>query len=175
MIRPAVGADAPGLLAIYNPLIRDTRITFETELLLPREMAARIDKTRRTLPFFVAEAADCIVGYAYASPHRARSAYRWSVETSIFVHPDHHGHGWGRRLTEAVLTSCEELGYRRALAGVALPNDASIGLHRALGFTDVGVYEAVGFKAGRWVDVRWMQKAVGNPSTPPRETLRWRG
>lgn len=115
------------------------------------------------------------MGYAYASPHRQRAGYRWAVETSVFVDADHHRCGVGRVLVSALLTELDMLGYVTAWAGIALPNDGSVRLHESLGFEKVGVYEAVGYKAGGWRDVVWYRLALREPPRDPVEPVDWHG
>ena len=110
-----------------------------------------------------------MVGYAYANRFSARPAYRWSVEVSIYLERGRQRAGGGRRLYEALLQRLAERGYRRAMAGMSLPNEASVAFHRALGFTPVGVYERVGWKHGAWRDVAWMQRTIADGDDPPGE------
>ncbi|HRW18754.1 MAG TPA: N-acetyltransferase family protein, partial [Dermatophilaceae bacterium] len=112
---------------------------------------------------------DGIVGFAYAAKHRERAAYRWACDTSVYLAPVAQGHGLGRALYAALIERLAARGYRMLCAGVALPNDASVGLHRAVGFVDVGTYRAIGFKDGRWVDTLWLQRPLGGDGPPTRE------
>jgi L-amino acid N-acyltransferase YncA len=111
-----------------------------------------------------------VVAYAYGGAHRSRAAYQWSVDVSVYVHRDHHRRGHGRTLYNVLLQLLVLQGYRRAHAGVALPNPGSVGLHESLGFVPVGVYPAVGFKDGRWLDVGWFTRpllpAIDAPPAP---------
>jgi L-amino acid N-acyltransferase YncA len=109
-----------------------------------------------------------VIGYAYAARHRARAAYRWAADVAVYVDPNHRRAGMGRRLYEALFERLREQGMRMACAGVTLPNEASVGLHRALGFEPVGTYRRIGWKAGRWHDVSWFQLdlAQGNEAPP---------
>jgi len=110
-----------------------------------------------------------VAGYAYGRPFHQRPAYRWACETSIYLDMSRRRTGAGRALYSALLDRLAERGYRRALGGMTMPNDGSAGLHRALGFTPVGVYREVGWKHGRWHDVAWMQKTIADAEDPPAE------
>jgi L-amino acid N-acyltransferase YncA len=157
-IRPVNGArDAEAIAAIYAPFVTDTAVSFEDEPPTADQMARRIEQLTRTHPWLVAEDGGEILGYAYACPHRERAAYRWATEVTVYVDPRHHRRGAGRTLYEALLAALAEWGYRTALAVIALPNDASVGLHEACGFKPVGVLKRIGFKFDRWWDVGWWQ------------------
>lgn len=164
--------DAEAIAAIYAPFVADTVISFEAAAPTAAEMAARIERLTSTHAWLVAEDAGEILGYAYGCPHRERAAYRWATDVSVYVDPRHHRRGAGRALYEALFERLAERGYRMALAGIALPNDASVGLHEACGFKPVGVYRRIGFKHGAWWDVGWWQLdlvAGDNGGGPPRE------
>jgi phosphinothricin acetyltransferase len=160
IIRPAEEADAPAMLAIYRPYVEHTAISFEQELPSPDEFAARVRKYAATWACLVAEAEGQVLGYAYGSSHRERAAYKWSVETTIYVAPQAQRRGIGRRLYAALIPRLESAGYCNAYAGVALPNPASVGLHRAVGFTPIGTFPRVGYKFGEWRDVAWFHLAL---------------
>jgi len=163
--RPATPADAGALAAIYAPIVRETAISFELDPPDAAQMARRIDKTLATLPWLVAtDAAGTVTGYAYASPHRERPAYRWSVDVSAYVHANHRGQGVGRALYDALLADLRQRGYWQAFAGIALPNTASIALHEAAGFGHIGTYRSVGYKLGAWHDVGWWQRPLRTPA-----------
>ena len=156
-LRLATARDAAEIAAIYAPVVRDTPTSFETEPPSPDEMVRRIAATLPTWPWLVATASGRVVGYAYAGMHRARPAYRWAVEPSVYVAAEARGQGVGRRLYAALLAVLRAQGFASAYAGVTLPNAASLALHRAFGFEDVGVYRRAGYKQGRWHDVWWGQ------------------
>jgi L-amino acid N-acyltransferase YncA len=158
VLRPAVPADAEALLALYRPIVLDTAISFEIDPPSVEEFRLRIEATTARWAWLVAEQDSAPVGYAYASAHRTRAAYRWSVETSICVGSAHRGRGLGTMLYEELLRVVAELGYCNAFAAIALPNDASIALHRRVGFEPVGVFRRVGRKFDRWHDVSWWQR-----------------
>ena len=159
-IRSATAADAASILAIYAPIVRDTIISFETEVPTAAEIAHRIDATLKTYPFLVAEMRGAIAGYAYAGEHRARAAYRWSVDVTVYVAAPARRSGVGRALYARLLPMLAQQQFHAAFAGIALPNPASVGLHEAMGFTPVGIYREVGFKFGRWHDVGWWQRLL---------------
>lgn len=160
MIRPVTPADAQTLADIYNPYVLGTTITFEEVAVTPEEMASRIATVTPTLPWFVVEVQGAVAGYAYATPWKARSAYRRTVESAIYVHPDHAHQGLGRRLYEALLAELKSKGIHAVLGGIALPNEASVALHERLGFEKVGQLKEVGWKLNRWVDVGYWEKRL---------------
>ncbi len=174
-LRAATPADAAPIAAIYAPIVRDTFISFETTPPSAADMGARIAAGVAQLPWLVAEdAAGTVAGYVYASRHRERAAYRWSVDTTAYVRADCRGLGLGRRLYDALFDELRALGYFQAFAGIALPNAASVRLHEAVGFVQLGVYRQVGFKCGQWRDVGWWQKPL-QPPAEPREPLAFGG
>ena len=171
MIRLATEADATAIQRIYAPIVRDTVISFELEPPDVAEIARRIAKTLPEFPWLVDERDGEVAGYAYASRHRERRAYQWSVDVSCYVDPRFHGRGIGKGLYVALLRVLRRQGFQSALAGIALPNPASIALHESVGFTPLGVYRNVGYKLGQWRDTGWWQCSLGEPApepTPPR-------
>jgi L-amino acid N-acyltransferase YncA len=179
MLRPNVSGatvrdvsedDAPACAAIYAPYVYDTAVSFEGEPPTPSQMAERIAAAMSTHAWVVLEDADRVVGYAYGGSHQKRAAYRFSCEVSVYVEQGRRRTGSGRALYEALLGQLTERGYRMAVAGMTLPNEASAGLHRAMGFELVGVYRRIGWKLGAWHDVAWMQRALGVEHDPPPET-----
>ena len=170
-LRLATPTDASALAAIYAPVVRETATSFEAEPPGEAEMASRLAETMPSHPWLVAEEAGRVVGYAYAGPHRKRAAYAWSVEPSVYVAQEARGRGAGRRLYTALLAVLRRQGFAMAYAGITLPNAASLALHRAFGFEDVGVYPAAGFKHGAWHDVWWgalRLNALADAPEPPR-------
>ena len=159
-IRCAKLADAPLVQAIYAPFVASSAISFEEVPPSTEEMARRIAEGLEAYAYLVAERRGKILGFAYAGRHRTRSAYRWSVDVSVYVAVDEQRSGIGRALYQALLSRLEAQGFHAAFAGIALPNPASIALHQALGFEPVGVYREVGFKLGRWHDVGWWQRLL---------------
>ncbi len=160
LIRPATPADAPGLLAIYAPFVASTPVSFETQVPSAQEFAARVEKTLARWAWLIAESDGQCIGYAYASSHRERSAYRWSVETSAYVAPGWHRRGVGSGLYLDLFAALVSRGYCNAYAGIALPNEASVALHRAVGFEPIGIFKSVGRKFDRWHDVSWWQRKL---------------
>jgi phosphinothricin acetyltransferase len=160
MIRPAKPSDAPALAGIYNPYVLGTTITFEEAAVTADEMASRVATVTPTLPWFVGELEGAVVGYAYATPWKARSAYGRTVESAIYVNAAHAGKGIGTQLYEALLADLSVRGIHVVLGGIALPNQASVALHERLGFEKVGQLREVGWKLNRWVDVGYWEKRL---------------
>jgi phosphinothricin acetyltransferase len=172
VIRAATPADAAALVEVYSPYVVDTVATFEEVPPDEAEMRARIAAGHVWL---VAEAGGSVVGFAYGGPHRSRPAYRWSVEVSVYLAPHAGGRGLGRELYGALLPVLTRLGYVSAFAGITLPNAASVGLHEAMGFVPVGVYQRAGYKHGAWHDVGWWQYALQVAPLRPAEPMPWDG
>jgi phosphinothricin acetyltransferase len=167
-IRIAAPSDAAAITAIYAPIVRDTAVSFELEPPSTEEMRRRIVSTLKSLPWLVSvDAGGSVNGYVYASKHRERAAYQWSVDVTAYVREDSRGQGLGRRLYAELFRELVRLGYFQAFAGIALPNDASIALHESMGFEPLGVYRKVGFKLGAWRDVGWWQKQLSQPTSEP--------
>ena len=160
LIRAATLDDATAIQAIYAPIVENTAISFEETPPTVAEMAARIATIRETYAYLVAERDDAVVGFAYGSQHRARAAYRLSVDVTIYIREAARGQGVGRALYHALLPALARAGFHAAFAGIALPNPGSVALHEAVGFTQVGVYREVGYKLGRWHDVGWWQRLL---------------
>ena len=170
MIRPATAADAEACAAIYAPYVLDTSISFEEVPPDPERMRARMAECQRNHEWLIAEHESEVIGYAYGHAFAERAAYRWSCETSIYVALDRRGMGVGRLLYGELLPRLAASGYRRAFAGVTLPNEPSLALHRAFGYEDAGCYRRVGWKQGRWHDVAWLQRdLVADEVDPPRD------
>jgi phosphinothricin acetyltransferase len=169
-IRLATPADAVAIRAIYAPIVSSTPISFELEPPTVEEMAARITAVLPTYPWLVLTDGGGVAGYAYAHAYQPRPAYRWSVETSVYMGDGRRGAGLGGSLYRSLLDVLARQGYRQAVAGVALPNPASVGLHRACGFRLTGVQERLGWKLGAWHDVGWFQRELvpgsGAPAAP---------
>jgi phosphinothricin acetyltransferase len=170
MIRLAETSDAAQVAAIYAPFCRDSWISFETEAPEAAEMASRIESVRRQYPWLVDDRGGRVAGYAYASPHRARAAYRWVAEVTVYVHGEFRGRGVGRSLYAELLGRLRAQGYFKAYAGIALPNPPSQSFHEAMGFALIATYRQVGYKLGAWRDTGWwqydIQPAVDNPPDP---------
>lgn len=173
IVRLAHEDDAAAVAAIYAPEVLETPISFELVPPTAAEMRQRLAATLAGHPWLVAVVDGEVRGYAYASTHRERAAYRWSADVSAYLARTARGRGLGRALYTALLELLPLYGFTRAHAGITLPNAASIGLHEAMGFRPVGVYRDVGFKLGRWHDVGWWDLALGpRPESPaePRPT-----
>ena len=160
ILRQATEADASALLAIYRPFVETTAVSFETLTPTVVEFAARIAKAIEGWQWLVAEQNARCVGYAYGSSHRERPAYQWSVEVSAYVHPSFYRQGIGRALYLRLFEELKHKGFCNAFAGVALPNESSIALHRTVGFEPIGTFRAVGRKFGKWHDVAWFQRTL---------------
>ena len=169
LIRPAAESDAPSLLTIYRPSVEATAASFEIVLPTAEEFAARINKALVGWQWLVAERNGQCAGYAYGSSHRERRAYRWSVEVSAYVHPDHQRQGIGRALYLQLLPELARRGFCNAYAGITLPNEGSIALHCSVGFQLIGTFKAVGRKFGKWHDVAWYQRTLRD--SPPDSEL----
>jgi phosphinothricin acetyltransferase len=167
-IRLAAAQDADQIQAIYAPVVRETPISFEWEPPTPDEMRRRIEKTLAFLPWLVLDRGGDVLGYVYASKHRERTAYQWSVDVSVYVHADARHMGVGRALYTSLFAALVVQGFYNAYAGATLPNPGSVALHEAMGFRPVGVYAAVGFKAGKWHDVIWWARELQPKPADPR-------
>lgn len=168
LVRPATPADMDQVQAIYAYYVTRSAASFEEEVPSVAEMQRRRDDVvDRNLPYLVAEDDGEVLGYTYAGPWRPRSAYRYTVEDSIYVAPFVQGRGIGKALLGALIDRCTELGYRRMIAVIGdSANQGSIGLHRSLGFRQEGVLRGVGLKFGRWVDVVIMHRVLGDDDRP---------
>jgi phosphinothricin acetyltransferase len=159
-IRSATTADAESCAAIYAPFVTGSWVSFETIAPDAAEMAARIAAACESYAWLVAAIDERIAGYAYGSQHRTRAAYRSSCDVAVYVDPAFARRGVGHALYGQLLPALKARDLHAAFAGIALPNDGSIGLHRACGFTPVGTYREVGWKLGAWRDVHWMQRVL---------------
>jgi L-amino acid N-acyltransferase YncA len=169
MVRPASARDGEACARIYTPYVLETAITFELEPPSGEEMGARIAAAAQTHAWLVLEEGEEVLGYAYGAPFHRRAAYRWSCEVSVYVDRERRGRGVGRALYEELLARLARRGYLVAAAGITLPNEASVRLHRAFGFEPVGTYRGIGYKLGRWHDVEWSQLALGPAADAPDE------
>ncbi|MEQ1510286.1 MAG: arsinothricin resistance N-acetyltransferase ArsN1 family B [Sphingopyxis sp.] len=159
-IRAATADDAARCSEIYAPYVSDSWVSFELAPPDSTEMARRIVSYGESHGWLVAEEGGVIIGYAYASPHRTREAYGTSVDVAIYVADSHVRSGVGRALYTHLFALLTDRGFHAAFAGIALPNDASIALHEAMGFSPVGIYREVGWKMGNWRDVGWWQRLL---------------
>jgi phosphinothricin acetyltransferase len=157
-IRDAAAGDADAIAAIYNHYVAESIVTFETEPVAPDDIAGRLAETAALdLPWLVAETGDRAVGFAYASKWKGRCAYRYAVESTIYLDTAETGKGLGAPLYAALLQRIRDASMHTAIAGIALPNEASVRLHERLGFRKIGHFEAVGYKFDRWIDVGYWQ------------------
>ena len=167
-IRMAVPGDAPQMLAIYGPVVRETAISFETDPPTQEKFSRRIAETLQSLPWLVCVCDNRIVGYAYATTFRSRSGYRWSVEVSVYVSLEYRRRGVGAALYGSLFQGLWLLGYYNAYAGISLPNPASVNLHESMGFLPVGIFPSVGFKLGEWHDIGfWCLTLQPHDAKPP--------
>ncbi len=173
LIRAAVEGDGPTLAAIYGPVVASTPISFEEAPPTAAEMSARIVRGIGDYPWLVAQSDHEVLGYAYSGAFRARPAYRWTAEVSVYVRDGCRRRGVGKALYRSLFACLRRQGFRTAVAGATLPNAASETLHERMGFTPVGVYHKVGFKLGRWHDVGWFELALQELDEPPAEPLRF--
>ncbi|HLI13344.1 MAG TPA: GNAT family N-acetyltransferase [Alphaproteobacteria bacterium] len=169
IIRDSLAADLPAIQRIYAHHVRHGLASFEEEPPTVEELARRReDALGRGLPYLVAEAGGAVVGYSYATPYRARSAYRYSVENSVYVSEALRGRGIGRHLLAALIARCEAGRWRQMIAVIGDSGNApSIALHKSQGFRLVGTLRSVGFKFGRWVDTVLMQRPLGEGDGMP--------
>lgn len=170
-IRSVRLADAAAVQAIYAPFVLESATSFETVVPDIAEIERRIDAQRERYPWLVFEAAGRVAGYAYASAHRTRQAYQWSVDVSVYVDRPFHRRGIGRALYLALFDLLRRQRFVNAYAGITLPNESSVGLHESLGFGWVGVYRQVGFKFDRWHDVGWLHLRLAEGAGAPLEPL----
>lgn len=167
-IRLASARDAEAIHGIYAPIVRDTVISFEWEAPTVAELSGRIEKVLADgYPWLIAETAGSVSGYAYASSFRTRAAYSWTAEVSVYVHPEHHRRGVGRAVYSGLLRLLELQGFRSAYGVATTPNPGSEGLHRRLGFEQVGRFPRVGYKFGAWHDVICWRIALGSQDDAP--------
>ena len=158
MIRPVKREDAQDITNIYNHYVQNTVITFEEDCIDSNEMVKRITKvTDLNLPWLVIEKNDTLVGYAYATPWKARSAYRFSVEATVYLSPTQQRKGLGTQLYQALFSELKQQSIHAIMGGITLPNPASVALHEKLGMTKVAHFQQVGFKFGQWLDTGYWQ------------------
>lgn len=157
MIRNAKVEDAEAICGIYNHYICNTIYTFEEAPVSTEEMRNRIAKVTSAMPWLVSEEKEKINGYTYATEWKIRSAYRFSAESTVYLHPGSIGRGMGRRLYESLLTELRERSLHSVIGGIALPNENSVALHELLGFRKVAHFSEVGWKFDKWIDVGYWE------------------
>jgi phosphinothricin acetyltransferase len=168
-IRRITPDDAQAVADIYAPFISDSATSFEAVAPDAAEIRKRISEITPSYPWLVFEANGNVLGYAYASQHRSRHAYRWSTDVSVYIHQSVRNQRVGRALYTALFELLRRQGYFNAYAGITLPNPGSVRLHESMGFATVGVYSRVGFKFGRWHDVLWLQLRLSDKPEPAAE------
>jgi len=167
--------DASRISDIYRPYVEAGVVSFEEVAPTATEMADRIRATLSWTPWLVAEdAAEGVIGYAYASRHRERSGYRWSVDISVYVDAAWHRRGVGRSLYEDLVAILRRQRFVNVYAGITLPNTGSVRLHESIGMKAIGVYQGVGYKFGQWLGVSWYGMRLSEPSDPPLEPIAFR-
>jgi L-amino acid N-acyltransferase YncA len=170
-IRAAEEVDAAAIAAIYAPYVEKTAVSFEIDPPTAEIMAQRIAGSLETHPWLVADRGGEVVGYAYAGKHRERAAYRWTVDTTIYVDPAARQQGIGRALYRVLLDMLRWQGFRSAFAEIVLPNPGSVRLHENAGFKHVGVHKDIGFKLGRWHDIGYWRMGLTDTAAPPSEPV----
>jgi len=156
-LRDCTVSDAASICAIYNHYVERTIVTFEEAAVSVDEMVRRMADVTRSLPWLVWEQEDRVLGYAYATPWKTRSAYRYSVETTVYLNPAVTGNGIGTVLYRSLIDRLKTLGIHCAVGGIALPNPASVALHEKLGFVKIGQFREIGLKFGQWIDVGYWE------------------
>lgn len=149
--------DVAHIRGVYNYYVASSHATFEEQPVSEKDMANRVSAISKEWPYVVCEGAGGLLGYAYAAPWRTRSAYRYSVEASVYVSAEHRGHGIGTSLYEVLLVDLAARGIHAVMAGISLPNEASERLHRQFGFVKVAHLQEVGYKLDRWIDVAYWE------------------
>lgn len=166
-IRPAREEDARAILAIYEPYVRETAVTFEEEAPTQEEFRGRIRAVSADYPYLVCEADGLVVGYAYAHRQMERASYRWNAELSVYLEPSARRRGLGKTLYGALLELLRLQRVQNVYGGVTVPNPGSEKLHESMGFRQMGVYRRTGYKCGKWHDVAWYEKAIGDHGLDP--------
>jgi L-amino acid N-acyltransferase YncA len=168
--RVATPDDAQAVLAIYAPYCSSTHVSFETAPPSEAQMRERIERVTSHYPWLIGEIDGQVGGYVYATQHRERAAYRWSVDVAVYIAESHHRRSLGRALYTSLFALLREQGLFQAYAGITLPNAASVGLHESVGFQPVAVFPKVGYKLDRWLDVGWwrlqLTPEIENPRDP---------
>lgn len=175
-IRAATPEDAEAIAAIYAPYVTHSSVSFEDEPPSAATIVERMTFSNGFYPWLVGVSTDHgkMLGFAYATRFRERPAYRFAVETSVYMAGPLPGNGVGRMLYEALIDTLESQGFTQAIATIALPNDASIKLHEAMGFFRAGIHREIGYKQGQWRDVGLWQREIAKPKNPPPEPRSFR-
>jgi L-amino acid N-acyltransferase YncA len=173
LIRIATGDDASSILKIYAPYIENTSYTFETEVPAIDAFKDRINSYLENWPWLVCDIDGVIAGYAYGAKHRERTAYQWSIESSVYVHDDYQRIGVAKALYTALIDVLKLQGFRNLYAVVNLPNDKSVAFHEKLGFEYFATYKNVGYKLGKWKNVGWWQLQLNEYSREPELPIKF--
>ena len=173
-IRPALSSDASSILDIYAPFILNTTVSFETEVPSIENFSQRIITNQESWPWLVYESDGLIAGYAYASKHRERTAYQWSVESSVYVNDRFQQKGIATKLYQTLFQILKFQGCRNVYAGITLPNERSINFHEKMGFNKIADYRNIGYKLNRWNTVRWYELQLNNFSDEPAPFIKWK-
>ena len=171
MIRLATKQDAAQIQDIYGPYVENTPISFETTVPSVEEMGARIESVLDAYAWLVFVENERILGYAYASKHHERLAFKWAVDVSIYISQDQRAKGIGKKLYAALLSVLELQGYYNAYAAICLPNEASVGIHEFFGFKKIGHFKNAGYKLGCWHDLGWWELFLAQHNLAPHEPL----
>lgn len=170
-IRFAVPEDAAAILKIYRKYIENTRVTFEIEVPTVEAFRERMERITAWFPWIVCEIDGTIAGYAYASKHGERAAYRWSADLSVYIDENYHRYGMGTALYTALLEMLRAQGYFTVYAGVSTPNPKSEAFHSAFGFRNLGEFKNAGYKLGEWCGVSWYELVLKEYVKEPAETI----
>lgn len=170
-IRLAEESDAIGVLAVYRPYVEETAITFEYEVPTQVEFLCRLQRIQSNYPFLVCEEKGQIIGYAYAHRQMTRAAYQWNAELSVYIDRKHTGRGVGKALYTALIEILKLQHVQTVCALITLPNPVSETLHHKMGFKRIGLHPQAGYKLGKWYDVAWYEKVIGNRESPPPDVL----
>ncbi|HMG15225.1 MAG TPA: GNAT family N-acetyltransferase [Saprospiraceae bacterium] len=171
IIRPILPEDVPATLEIYKYYVENTSVTFDIEVPSLKEFLDKIEAIRHQFPWLLCLHDNKIIGYAHASKHRIKSAYKWSVESTVYVAQDFHRKGVASLLYESLFDSLRRQGFYNVYAGISLPNDSSEAFHKSIGFELVGTYIKIGYKQGEWHDVRWFQLALSEHNDDPKDPI----
>jgi phosphinothricin acetyltransferase len=166
-IRLIQSTDCQQVLDIYKPYVTATAITFEYEVPTPEDFADRISTITSEYPWLVCMKDDQIVGYAYASRFRYRTAYQWSAESTVYLAPEAQGMGLGIALYETLFAILRLQGFINVFAGAAMPNEKSERLHKQLGFEEIGIFKEIGYKMGKWHSTKWFQLSLADHTLEP--------
>jgi phosphinothricin acetyltransferase len=170
VIRLARTNDASAMLEIYAPFIRNGAVSFELDVPTPQEFASRVEQKLTRYPWLVCEVDGTVIGYAYASDHATRDAYQWSVDASLYIAEGYRRQGVGRALYTSLFACLRLQGYFNAYAGITLPNEASAGIHEAMGFNYLGAFKDDGYKFGQWYSVGWWELPLQRRTAPSAPT-----